>query len=218
MRSAFYEATQLTSLVTLPAFVGLAAIAPDVIPFVFGEQWGPSVPVTIVFACAGILQSFAGFNGSVLKAVGRPSWRLGIGALEATVTALAILLVVREGITAVALAGAVVSAVLFPLGFWAMERSIGIEARPYAAQFAGPLFAALLCAAAALGVRLAAESLPVALRIALSVLAGASAYAIGLRVAAPELPRRMLALAAAALPGVGGGQKAGAGRTKRWMR
>jgi PST family polysaccharide transporter len=209
MRRAFYEATQLTSLVTLPAFLGLAVIAPDILPFAFGEQWGPSVPVMQVIACVGVLDSLMGFNGSVLKAVGKPSWRLGIAALEAATTSLAILLVVREGITAVALASGAVSVALYPVGFSAVRRSIGVEARRYAAQFAGPLLAALLCAGAALGVRLAAESLPVVLRIGLSILAGAAAYGIGLRVAAPNLSSRMLALAVAALPSPGSGRRVG---------
>jgi len=201
MRRAFYEATQLTCLVTLPAFLGLAAIAPDAIPFAFGEQWGPSVPVMRVLAGVGILQSLTQFNGSVIKAVGKPSWRLGIAMLQTAGTGIAILAVVRFGITAVALASVAVGIALYPLGFWAVRRLIGIEAGRYAAQFAGPLLAALLCAAAALGVRLAGESLAVPLRIALSVLAGAAAYAIGLRLVAPDLLRRSFALAGDALPG-----------------
>jgi PST family polysaccharide transporter len=213
MRRAFYEATQLTSLVTLPTFLGLAAIAPDVIPFAFGEKWGPSVPVMQVLACVGILGSLTGFNGSVLKAVGKPSWRLGIAALEAATTAFAVLIVVREGLTAVALAGAAVGVVLFPVGFTAVRRSIGIEPRRNAAQFAGPRFAALLCAGAALGVRLAAESSPLVLRIGLSILAAVFAYGLGLRLAAPDLWRRMFALAFAALPSLGG--KPRLGRTVR---
>jgi PST family polysaccharide transporter len=213
MRSAFYEATQLTSLVTMPAFLGLAAIAPDVIPFAFGERWEPSVPVLQVLACVGVLESLMGFNGSVLKAVGRPSWRLGLAALEAAITSLAMLLVVRKGITAVALASGAVSVALYPLGFAALRFSIGVEGRRYLALFAGPLCAALLCAGAALGVRLAAETLPLGLRIGLSILAGASAYVVSLRLVAPELSRRALAGGRAQLwrPGRGGG----AGRKAR---
>jgi len=203
MRRAFYEATQLTSLVTFPAFLGLAAIAPDAIPFAFGEQWGPSVPVMRVLAGVGILQSLTHFNGSVIKAVGKPSWRLGIAVVQTSCTVVAMLLVVRQGITAVAIACVAVGVALYPLGLWAVRRSIGIELGAYAAQFAGPVFAALLCAAAALGVRLAGESLPVALRIALSVGAGAAAYGIGLRITAPELLRRALALVVTAIPGRG---------------
>jgi PST family polysaccharide transporter len=201
MRRAFYEATQLTGLVTLPAFLGLAAVAPDAIPFAFGEQWGPSVPVMRVLAGVGILQTLTQFNGSVIKAVGKPSWRLGIAVLQTAGVWLAVFAAVRSGITAVALANLAVGIALYPLGFWAVRRLIGIEAGPYAAQFAAPLAAALLCVAAALGVRDATEALAVPLRILLAVGAGTAAYGVGLRLLAPELLRRVWGLAGDALPG-----------------
>jgi hypothetical protein len=91
---------------------------------------------------------------------------------------------------------------LYPLGLWAVRRNIAIEPGRYAAQFAGPLFAALLCAGAALGVRLAAESLAVPVRIALAILAGAAAYGLGLRLLVPDLLRRTFALAIDAIPGL----------------
>jgi PST family polysaccharide transporter len=149
----------------------------------------------------GILQTLTQFNGSVIKAVGKPSWRLGIAVLQTAGVWIAVFAVVRSGITAVALANVAVGIVLYPLGFWAVRHLIGIEAGRYAAQFAGPLAAALLCVAAALGVRIAAESLAVPLRIVLAVGAGAAAYGIGLRLLAPDLLRRVWGLAGDALPG-----------------
>jgi PST family polysaccharide transporter len=210
MRRAFYEATQLTSLVTLPAFLGLVAIAPDAIPWAFGEQWGPSVPVMRVLAGLGILQSLTHFNGSVLKAVGKPSWRLGIALLQTVCTALAILFAVRFGITAVAIASVSVAVALYPVGFYAVRRLIGIEPLSYAAQFAGPLFAALLCMAAALGVRHLGDSLAVPVRIALATAAGAAAYVLGLQLVAPALLRRTFATLVTAVPGRGRGREAAA--------
>jgi PST family polysaccharide transporter len=112
-----------------------------------------------VLAGVGVLSSLKQFNGSVLKAVGKPSWRLGLAVVQTVATSVAILAVVREGITAVALAGVAVGLALYPVGFWLVRRLIGIEAGRYAAQFAGPLAAALLCAGAALGLRLAAPAL-----------------------------------------------------------
>ena len=201
MRRAFYEATQLTSLVTFPAFLGLAAIAPDAIPWAFGEQWGPSVPVMRVLAAVGILQTLTQFNGSVLKAVGKPSWRLGIATLQATCSAIAVLMVVRHGIAAVATASAAVALALYPLGFYAVQRVIGIEVLPYARQFAGPVFAALLCAAAALGARWLGDSLVLSVRIPLACAAGAAAYALALRLVAPALFQRALSTLWSAVPG-----------------
>jgi hypothetical protein len=110
---------------------------------------------------------------------------------------------VRFGITAVAIASVSAALALYPVGYWAVRRLIGIELLVYAAQFAGPLFAALLCVAAALGVRQLGDSLAVPLRIALASAAGAAAYALGLRLVAPALLRRTLATLISALPGRG---------------
>jgi len=210
MRRAFYEATQLTSLVTLPAFLGLVAIAPDAIPWGFGAKWGQSVPVMRVLAVLGILQSLTQFNGSVIKAVGKPSWRLGIAVLQTACTALAILGAVRFGITAVAIASVSVALALYPVGIWAVRRLIDIELPVYAAQFAGPLFAALMCMTAALGVRHVGDSLAVPLRIALACAAGAAAYGLGLQLAAPALLRHTFATLMSAVPGRGRARKAAA--------
>jgi PST family polysaccharide transporter len=208
LRRAFYEATQLTSLVTFPAFLGLAALAPDLLPFLFGAQWTPSVPVMQVLAFVGILQSLTHFNGSLIKAKGKPAWRLGIASLQAAVSTAAVWVGVRAGITGVALGFTFAGFALYPLGFWAVRRLIGIEAWRYAAQFAAPLLATALCVGAALGVRLAAEGLVPPLRIGLGIAAGAAAYAIGLRLAAPELLRRAQDRLRGALLGRGAGAAA----------
>jgi hypothetical protein len=157
--------------------------------------------VARVLAGVVIVQSFAQLNGNVIKAVGKPSWRLGIAMLQSAATALAILAVVRSGIVQVAIATLAAGIVLFPVGFWAVRRLVGIEPGRYLAQFVGPLLAVAPCVAAALGTSVASESLAVPLRIALSIGAGATAYGIGLRLAAPALLRRIWALAGDALPG-----------------
>src|SRR5919106_1377792 len=83
MRNAFYKVTQYTSVFAFPVFIGLAALAPEIVPAVFGEKWAPSIPVMQVLALIGILQSVLFFNGSVIKASGKPSWQLGIMFLNA---------------------------------------------------------------------------------------------------------------------------------------
>ncbi|MEJ2558700.1 MAG: lipopolysaccharide biosynthesis protein [Anaerolineae bacterium] len=76
MLRAFYNVTQYTSLLAFPVFSGLAALAPELVPALFGEKWAPSIPVMQVLALIGILQSVLFFNGSVMRASGKPSWEL----------------------------------------------------------------------------------------------------------------------------------------------
>jgi len=72
MRSMYYKVTQIISLISLPAFMALAVMAPELIKFFFGEQWMPSVPVMRVLALAGTLQAIHAFNGTVLLAMNQP--------------------------------------------------------------------------------------------------------------------------------------------------
>jgi O-antigen/teichoic acid export membrane protein len=201
MRRAFYEATQLTSLVTFPAFFGLAALAPDVLPFAFGEKWAGSAPVMRVLAFVGILQSLTHFNGSLIKGAGKPAWRLGIASIQAAVNVAAVYVGVQYGITGVAVAITLAGFALYPLGFFAVRRLTAVEPLRYASQFVAPLLASALCVAAALGVRAASAELPVAVRIGLSIGAGALAYGVALRLVAPDLFLRAQGLLQGLLPG-----------------
>lgn len=201
LRSAFYEATQLTSLVTFPAFLGLAALAPDVLPWAFGAKWVESVPVMRVLAFVGILQSLTHFNGSLIKGAGKPVWRLGIASVQATVNVAAVWLGVQHGITGVAIAVTLAGFALFPLGFFAVRRLTAIEPLRYASQFVAPLLAAALCVAVALGVRHALLDAAVPVRVALAAAAGALSYLLGLRLVAPTLWRRAQGLVRGLLPG-----------------
>jgi O-antigen/teichoic acid export membrane protein len=201
LRRAFYEATQLTSLITFPAFFGLAALAPDILPFAFGEKWAASAPVMRVLAFVGILQSLTHFNGSLIKGAGKPAWRLGIASIQATVNVAAVWMGVRYGITGVAVAITLAGFALYPLGFFAVRRLTAIEPLRYANQFVAPLLASALCVAAALGVRAAAAELAAPVRIGLAVAAGALAYAAALRLLAPGLFQRAQGLLQGLLPG-----------------
>ena len=45
-----------TMLVMAPISIGLVAIAPQAVPFLFGANWNEAVPILIALACAGIPQ------------------------------------------------------------------------------------------------------------------------------------------------------------------
>ncbi|HEY6074486.1 MAG TPA: lipopolysaccharide biosynthesis protein, partial [Anaerolineales bacterium] len=102
MRRAFYKVTQYTSLLSFPIFIGLATLSPLIVPVVFGAKWAPSIPVMQVLSFIGILQSVLFFNGSVLRASGKPNWELGIMTANAVVSVLGFMVAVRWGIVAVA--------------------------------------------------------------------------------------------------------------------
>ena len=72
LRRAVEGGIQLVSLLAYPAYLGASVIAPVAIPFVFGAQWEPAVPVIQVVLLFGLRSPTAVFNSSVLLGVGRP--------------------------------------------------------------------------------------------------------------------------------------------------
>jgi O-antigen/teichoic acid export membrane protein len=58
--------------VLVPAFIGLAAVAPDFVPAVLGPHWHAAVPVLQLLSLGGAAQSLQAFNGQVYQALGLP--------------------------------------------------------------------------------------------------------------------------------------------------
>lgn len=153
LRRAFYTATQLSSLVAVPAFLGVVVLAPELVQVLFGSKWLPSIPVMQVLSFAGVLQSVSYFNGSVIVAMGKPSWRLGITVLNSVSNIVAYALVVHWGIVAVAAAFVIRGYLFSPLPIWMIHKLIHLELSVYLRQYVVPLVSSLVMVIAILGVK-----------------------------------------------------------------
>lgn len=129
VQNAYYRSIRLIGIVSFPAFAGVIAIAPELTRALFGNQWDSSVPVMRVLAIAGLLQSIMFVNGTVLKSLGKPGWRLAIMSATAGMLVLSFAIAVQWGIVAVATAVVVVTYLTAPAWFvtvhWLIELSPG---------------------------------------------------------------------------------------------
>ncbi|MCZ7573213.1 MAG: MOP flippase family protein [Ardenticatenaceae bacterium] len=202
MRRAFYKATQYTSLLAFPVFIGLAALAPELVPAVFGEKWALSIPVMQVLALIGILQSVLFFNGSVMRASGKPSWEFGVMFLNAVCSVIGFLLAVRWGIVAVATSFVIVGYFLAPLSYMAVHRLIQIDFRTYLGQFAAPLSASLIMVIVIVGLKnvFKHQELNLYLQLFVHLASGGLIYLLVIGLAARSLSRQVLELVGLALP------------------
>ena len=144
LERAFYKATHLTSLLSFPAFLGIVAMAPEIVPSLFGEQWAPSIPVMQVLAFIGILRTVFQFNGPIMMAMGRPDWRFKMNIFNTVVNLACFIIVVRWGILAVAIAFVVRSYLLAPVGLWLIKKLIRIDLGVYLRQYQTPLLGSLV--------------------------------------------------------------------------
>jgi len=204
MRRAFYKVTQYTSLLAFPIFIGLATLAPELVPAIFGSQWAPSIPVMQVLALIGILQSVLFFNGSVMRASGKPSWELGIMLLVTVCSIIGFLLVVRQGIVAVAATFVIVGYLLAPLSYLALRKLIQVDYKTYLWQFAPPLVSSLAMVAVIMGLKylFRDQSMNLYLELSIYLLAGALTYGLVIGLTARPLLRQVLELVSLALPGL----------------
>ena len=203
LRHVFYSATQLTSLIAFPAFCTVLVLAPELVKVLFGEEWLTSIPVMQVLSLVGILQSVSYFNGTIMMAMGKPSWRLRINFLNAIVNVLAFLIAVRWGILAVAVAFVISGYLLSPLNLWAVYKLINIKISTYLQQYLAPLTGSILMAGTTLGTKFWLNNLGVSLQIQLFIclpIAGL-AYALSILILAPELAKKAINFARLALPG-----------------
>lgn len=178
LRSAFYTAVYYTSLISFPAFFGIAMLAPEITVAVFGEQWAPSAPVMRVLAFIGILHSVAYYNSSAILAMGKSSWRMGINVANAVGNLIAFSIAVQWGIVAVAAAYVLRAYILFPLPLWAVHKLIHFDLRRYVRQYAPAVLGVLgMVGLLALAGKPLFDLIPsIYLALAANIVLGAAAY------------------------------------------
>lgn len=200
VRNAYYRSVRLTSIASFPAFLGVVAVAPEVTRLLFGNQWDASIPVMRVLAFAGLLQSIIFVDSTVIKSLGKPSWRVGIMGGTAVALVIAFSLAVRSGIVAVAVAMVVVTYAAAPAWLYATNRLIDIGPRRYLAQVWPPLLSSLVMTAVVFITKAAIGDLTLLWQVVIMVAAGVAAYVGALWLVAKPVAREALELARMSIP------------------
>jgi PST family polysaccharide transporter len=102
LRRAYTKVVRCVSLAAFPVLSGLAVIAPELIPMVYGPRWTPVVLPLQILCGAGMLYSVGATVGSVYLAKGRPDLQLKVGIVAFVVLAAMVLAGVRFGVVGVA--------------------------------------------------------------------------------------------------------------------
>ncbi len=119
---AVSRVSAVIGLVNIPAFAGLGALAPEVIPVLFGDKWFNSIEIMQILSVIGITQAQTHLLGSALVALGRPSLQLSLRVCQGLLSIGIVLLVVQNGIAAVAWVYSLVSLALLPAWYWSVNR------------------------------------------------------------------------------------------------
>lgn len=143
LRNAVGKTLRMTSLLAFPSAIGIAAVAPEFILTVFGDQWLPAVPAMQVLAFYGLMRALTKTFGPVWEAIGRPDFTTKLSALRVVLIAIFIYpLTDAFGIvgTAITVTGVFLFPML-PLDVYVTSRAIDMPARSIAYEFLNPLLA-----------------------------------------------------------------------------
>jgi O-antigen/teichoic acid export membrane protein len=144
VREAFLLATYGSSIVSFPAFVGLAAIVGDAIPLVFGAQWSEAIWPTRWFCVIGLMSSIGVIQSSLINSQGKSDWWFYYQLFRQILTIATIFLLLDKGITYIVMAIALQTLALWPVTLVMVEKIITLKVSAYFRQFLAPLFASAI--------------------------------------------------------------------------
>ena len=178
-REAVYRTMRLVSLACLPTLIGLALVAPVLIPLLFGESWTKSVVPFQALAALSIFYAIALMGGQILISAGHARDAMGASALTMVLFLAAVALAAPYGITSAAIAGGLANLVVLPVYGRLLRRRFGIDPWRLAGEQL-PYWSATAAMAAvvlALDLWLTPALAPV-LHLLIAVIAGAVAFGV----------------------------------------
>jgi O-antigen/teichoic acid export membrane protein len=187
-------AIRIAAVIAVPAGLGLAIVAPELIEVALGDSWAPSAPILQLLALALVAMPVARLARALMQGIGRVGWQLILTSLSTIL--LALLLVVlapAAGLIGTALALTAQSAIMLPICVVLVSKVSGIDLRTPLRQVLPTLAAGGFMVAALLTWRALAQGSSDLFLLAGAVPLGAAVYLAS--VAALDLPILREALA-----------------------
>ncbi|MGY5810709.1 lipopolysaccharide biosynthesis protein [Rhizobium sp. LEGMi198b] len=176
VREAFLMATFGCSLVSFPAFMGLAAVADDAIPLIFGQHWAAAIWPVRFFCVIGLMSGIGVVQASLITSQGKSDWWFYYQLVRNIVTIITVLLLYPYGVTTIVFALMLEVLLLWPVTLWMVSRLIALSVGAYFAQFLRPIAAYVGMLAAVLGASALLQDWSPASRLAIEISVGAIVY------------------------------------------
>lgn len=185
-------------LILFPACLGVVALAPYLIPWLFGPRWAAAVPATQILILGGLRLATGAFNTAILFGVGRVQSSLLLFAMGLLLHVVLIPALAPWGIVGVSIALLLRDFGDWPLACLLIKRATGLSVRRQIKGGMPVLFAATAMAILVWWIAPLLEPwLPLPGVLVVGALTGAIGYVAALRVVAPATLRTATALVAA---------------------
>jgi O-antigen/teichoic acid export membrane protein len=190
LRDAFLRALHWVSALAMPASVGLALVAPELVRVALGPRWADVVPALRVLGAFGFVAALAATTGDVFKATGRSVLIFRVGLVHSAALWTGLALLTSRGIEAVALAVSLATVLSGATAFACVLTTLRLRAAALVRVMWSPSVATLAMTIAVLVVRELTAASDV-VRLVAMVGAGGVVYAGTLGVLAPADVREL---------------------------
>jgi O-antigen/teichoic acid export membrane protein len=153
LRQAFLFTTFASSAISFPVFVGVGAIAGDLVPVLFGAHWVAAVPAIQGFCLIGLLSCIGILQSSLINSQGNANWWFYYLAAKQVITALIVVVFHQLGVTVLVLAIAALSFLMWPISVAMVLRILKIDFWSYARPFLAPVLSSGAMLASVLAVQ-----------------------------------------------------------------
>jgi len=143
LKAAIQEINALRAVTSFPVYLGLSAVAPEVIDLTVGPDWALSGKMLSMVLWMGIAVTVNGAGASALSAIGKPHVVLVLNAVGALGRLVLVGVLARYGILAAILGGVGFVLSYIPVRAHVFARVTGISMRDYLRPFVWPLLAGL---------------------------------------------------------------------------
>ena len=176
----FTTTTKYTALITIPAGIGMVAIAKELILVLYGDQWEPAVIILQILALLGVMATLQWSIGDVLKAIGKPEIPTRLLFLEALYTfpLIFIFVLVNRSAMMASLANLIAVTISAIIRMFVISKILGIKFLGIIKLFLTPFISASFMYASVYGWKLAGYKLdlPIIIILIISILIGAIVY------------------------------------------
>jgi PST family polysaccharide transporter len=198
MHRGFVRSVTYISLIVFPMFAGLAIVAPQMVPVVYGGKWIQAIPTMQILCIPAVVGSLNTLAGPAILAKGRPNIILKLSLLKIALLVPSLLVGVRFGIAAVAAGVSIVAVIVYLLYQISLNRLIGLRVGDLLNALRPAALGSAVMALGVLGFRYAMTTLinlpDIGLLIGI-VLLGGAIYLLTLKLAKTKALHEMIGLA-----------------------
>lgn len=181
LKRGYFRILSILTSINAPVLIGVATIAPTLIPAVLGKQWSPIVPLIQVLALFSLVRSTGNAGGSLVLACGRADlafyWNLSLFAFIPLTVFIGAKIGALQGIAWTLLGLQIL--LLFAWYHFVVRKLLGNCFSGFIGSMITPVILAMPMAGAIIGIAPLLSPLPVAIQLTVQIVIGGAIY-IGL--------------------------------------